>query len=222
MDAKFRQDDREISFDLTKIRERFDEISWRNFVEFLRDQRAKNTEFRLHFFCTVLYKYWELFFHRAANYFLAVSRIYFWAYNALRALQLKWTDLSLWLPWATILKTLKWRSAFKENAKVKHCQGKKRKRFSSFFQNLSGTSSLCVNDEVFWTEDLIEETTKRLHDSYTILTLIEHDMPAQLNSPLPNLIPRVLVPYYTCWLSEQRCCQWKCLLPRTSGRIFRF
>ena len=222
VDAKFRQDDREISFDLTKIRERFDEISWRNFVEFLRDQRTKNTEFRLHFFCTVLYKYWELFFHRAANYFLAVSRIYFWAYNALRALQLKWTDSSLWLPWATILKTLEWRSAFKENAKVKHCQGKKRKRFSSFFQNLSGTSSLCVNDEVFWTEDLIEETTKRLHDSYTILTLIEHDMPAQLNSSLPNLIPRVLVPYYTCWLSERGCCQWKCLLPRTSGRIFRF
>ena len=45
-----------------------------------------------------------------------------------------------------------------------------------FLQNLSGASSLCVCDEVFWTEDLIEETTKRLHDSYTILTLIEHDM----------------------------------------------
>ena len=75
---------------------------------------------------------------------------------------------------------------------MKHCQGKKRKRFSSFFQNLSGTSSLCVNDEVFWTEDLIEETTKRLHDSYTILTLIEHDMPAQLNSSLPNRIPSSL------------------------------
>ena len=27
-----------------------------------------------------------------------------------------------------------------------------------------------VRDDVFWTEDLIEETTKRLHDSYTILT----------------------------------------------------
>ena len=45
-----------------------------------------------------------------------------------------------------------------------------------------------VRDEVFWTEDLIEETTKRLHDSYTILTLIEHDMSAQLNSFLPNLL----------------------------------
>ena len=79
----------------------------------------------------------------------------------------------------------------KENAKAKHCQGKKQKRFSSFLQNLSGASSLCVRDEVFWTEDLIEETTKRLHDSYTILILIEHDTSAQLNSSLPNLIPRV-------------------------------
>ena len=57
-------------------------------------------------------------------------------------------------------------------------------------------------DEVFWTEDLIEGTVKRLHDSYTILTLIEHDMSAQLNSSLPNLIPQVFAPYYTCWLSE--------------------
>ena len=70
------------------------------------------------------------------------------------------------------------------------------KGFSSFSQNLSGASSLCVSDEVFWTEDLIEETTKRLHDSYTIVTLIEHDMSAQLNSSLPSLIPRVFVPYY--------------------------
>ena len=114
------------------------------------------------------------------------------------------------------------RSAFKENAKAKNCQGKQQKRFSSFLQNLSGASSLCVRDEVFWTEDLIEETTKRLHDSYTILTLIEHDMSAQLNSSSPNLIPRVFVPYYTCWLSERRCCEWQCPLPGTSGRISRF
>ena len=96
----------------------------------------------------------------------------------------------------------KLRSAFKENASAKHCQGKKQKGFSSFLQNLSGASSLCVRDEVFWTEDLIEETTKRLHDSYKILTRIEQDMSAQLNSSLPNLIPRVFVPYYTCWLLE--------------------
>ena len=93
------------------------------------------------------------------------------------------------------------------NAKAKNCQGKKQKGFSSFLQNLTGASSLCVRDEVFWTEDLIEETTKRLHDSYTILTLIEHDMSARLNSSLPNLIPRVFVSYYTCWLSERRCCE---------------
>ena len=123
--------------------------------------------------------------------FPCIANLFFWAYNALRALQLKWTDSSLWLPWATILKTLKWRSAVKENAKAKNCQGKKQKGFSSFLQNLSGASSLCVIDEIFWIEDLIEETTKRLHDSYTILTLIEHDLSAQLNSSLPNLIPRV-------------------------------
>ena len=67
------------------------------------------------------------------------------------------------------------------------------KGFSSFLQNLSGASSLCVRDEVFWTEDLIEETTKRLHDAYPILTLIKHDISARLNSSLPNLIPRVFV-----------------------------
>ena len=99
-----------------------------------------------------------------------------------------------------------------ENFEVEECfqreclgetlSGKKQKGFSSFLQNLSGASSLCVRDEVFWNEDLTEETTKRLHDSYTILTRIEHDMSSQLNSSLPNLIPRVFVPYYTCWLLE--------------------
>ena len=39
--------------------------------------------------------------------------------------------------------------------------------FHLFFQNLRGASGLCESDEVFWTEDLIEETTKRLQDSYT-------------------------------------------------------
>ena len=89
-------------------------------------------------------------------------------------------------------KLCKWRSAFKENAKAKHCQGKKRKRFSSFLQNLSGASSLSVRYEVFWSEDLKEETTKRLRDWYTILTLIEHDMSAQLNCSLPNFDRLVL------------------------------
>ena len=41
-------------------------------------------------------------------------------------------------------KLCKWRSAFKENAKAKHCQRKKRQRFSSFLQNLSGASSLSL------------------------------------------------------------------------------
>ena len=114
-------------------------------------------------------------------------------------------------------KLCKWRSAFKENAKAKHCQGKKRKRFSSFLQNLSGASSLCVRDEVFWTEDLIEETTKRLHDSYTILTLIEHDMSAGLNCSLPNFVS-----YYTCWVSERRHREWEFPLPCSSGKSSRF
>ena len=163
---------------------------------------------------------WIMFLMCMKNYFFIELRIIFrsianlfWAYNALWASQLKWTGSSLWLPWATILKTLKWRSAFKENATAKHCQGKKQKRFSSFLQNLSAASSLYVRDEVFWTEDLIEETMKRLHDSYTILTLIEHDTSAQLNSSLPNLIPRVFALYYTCWLLEQRCGEFSAPYP---------
>ena len=59
------------------------------------------------------------------------------------------------------------RPFFKENARGKHFQGKKRKRFSSFLQNLLGASSLCFSDEGFWTEDLIEETTKQLHGQPT-------------------------------------------------------
>ena len=39
-------------------------------------------------------------------FFFAVSRIYFLVYNALQALHLKWNGSSLWLLWATILKTL--------------------------------------------------------------------------------------------------------------------
>ena len=57
---------------------------------------------------------------------------------------------------------------------------------------MSGAYSLCISDEVFWTEDLIEETKKGLQDSYTILTLIEEDMSAQLNSSLPNLVRNFL------------------------------
>ena len=73
-----------------------------------------------------------------------------------------------------------------ENFEVEECfqrechgetlSGKETKEIFIF---LSRASSLCVRDEVFWTEDLIQETTKGLHDSYTILTFIEHDMSAQ-------------------------------------------
>ena len=66
--------------------------------------------------------------------------------------------------------------------------------FHLFLQNLKGVLSICESDEVFWTEDLIEETTKRLQDSYKTLTLIEHDwhdMSAQMNSPLPEHLRRL-------------------------------
>ena len=46
--------------------------------------------------------------------------------------------------------------------------------FHLFSQNLREASSLYEGDDVFWPEDLIEETTKRLYYSYTILTLIAH------------------------------------------------
>ena len=78
------------------------------------------------YFC---FNYRNTFFIHAMNYFSVVLRIiflmgiknYFFigpriifrgianlflVYNALRALHLKWTGSSLWLPWATILKTL--------------------------------------------------------------------------------------------------------------------
>ena len=58
--------------------------------------------------------------------------------------------------------------------------------FHLFLQNLKGVVSVYASDEVFWTEDLIEETTQRLQDSYTTLTLTEHDMSSQMNDPLPE------------------------------------
>ena len=53
--------------------------------------------------------------------------------------------------------------------------------FQPFLQNLKGGVSLCASDEVFWTEDLTEETTERLQDSYShtqihVLTLIKSQM----------------------------------------------
>ena len=60
------------------------------------------------------------------------------------------------------------------------------RNFHLFLQNLRGTSGLCKSDEVFWTEDLIEETTKWLQDSYTILTFIEHEMYVCPNEQSPT------------------------------------
>ena len=54
--------------------------------------------------------------------------------------------------------------------------------FQLFLQNLKGLLSVCASDDVFWTVDLIEETTQRLQDSYSTLTLIEHEVSAQ-NEP---------------------------------------
>ena len=51
-----------------------------------------------------------------------------------------WVFDFLWPFW----RLCKWRSTFNENAKAKHCQRKKQKRFSSFLQNLSGASSLSL------------------------------------------------------------------------------
>ena len=59
--------------------------------------------------------------------------------------------------------------------------------FQLFLQNLKGVVSLCASDEVFWTEDLIEETTQRLQDSYTTLTLVE----SQVNDPLSGHVHRL-------------------------------
>ena len=53
-DAKFCQDDNEISFDTTKIRGRFSEISRRTFVEFSLEQRTKFGESCFQYSCTAL------------------------------------------------------------------------------------------------------------------------------------------------------------------------
>ena len=129
------------------------------------------------------------------------------------AVEVDWFETLFSLAWATNLKTLQMEECFQRECQgVTLSAGKKQKKFSSFFLILSEASSLCVRDEVFWTEDLIKETTKGLHYSYTILTFIEHDMSAQLNCSLPNLVPQIFVSYYTevytCWLSERRRREW--------------
>ena len=66
-------------------------------------------------------------------------------------------------------------SVFAEMPRRNIVRERNERGFHLFLQNLKGVLSICESDEVFWTEDLIEETTKRLQDSYTTLTLIEHD-----------------------------------------------
>ena len=61
---------------------------------------------------------------------------------------------------ASILKTVQAEECFQRECKGETLSGKETK-------NLRGASGLCENDEVFWTEELIEETMKRLQDSYT-------------------------------------------------------
>ena len=66
--------------------------------------------------------------------------------------------------------------------------------FQLFLQNLKRLRSVCARDDVFWTVDLIEETTQRLQDSYTTLTLIEHEVSAQFEQPgysLPEHVHRL-------------------------------
>ena len=114
------------------------------------------------------FNYSNTFFIHAMNYFSVVLRIIFLMYiknyfligpriifrgiaNLFLGLQciaglafeVDWFEFFYFLG-RPFWKLCKWRSAFKENAKAKHCQGKKRKRFSSFLQNLSGASSLSL------------------------------------------------------------------------------
>ena len=80
---------------------------------------------------------------RAENYFWQYREYIFW--SSVHCGPCIWSGLVrvfdlLWSFW----KLCKWRSTFKENAKAKHCQRKKQKRFSSLLQNLLGASSLSL------------------------------------------------------------------------------
>ena len=55
---------------------------------------------------------------------------------------------------------------------------------------------MCASDDVFWTVDLMEETTQQLQDLYTTLTLIEHEVSAQFEQPdyfLPEHVHRLKI-----------------------------
>ena len=118
----------------------------------------------------------ENYFFIVLRLFFAVSRIYFWFYNALRALQLKWTGSSLWLPWATILKTLQVEECF-----PRECQGET--------SSENWNDSLCRSwwgflDRRFNRGDY-EGTSRLVHNSNPYS---EHDMSARLNCALPGLV----------------------------------
>ena len=96
----------------------------------------------------------------------------------LRALPL-WGDLFECLTsLATISKTVQAEECFQRECQGETLSGKETKQVFIFSYKIWEEPVVCAK-VVFWTEDLIEETTttKQLQDSnYTILTLIEHDM----------------------------------------------
>ena len=135
----------------------------------------------------------ELFFSLGEELFFAVSRIYLLAYNALRALQLQGTGSSVSFPWRTFWKLCKRRSAFKENAKAKHYQGKKLKRFPCFLSK-SERSQWSVRK---WWGFLYRRLDRGDYEATS--RLVHTKMSTQMTSSLPNLVPRI--PYYTRRLS---------------------
>ena len=93
-----------------------------------------NTSIENYFFIVLI-----IIFRCMANLFLGLQCF------AGLAVEVDWFEslISLGDHFENFEDSLKWRSALKENAKAKHCQGNTQKRFSSFLQNLSGASSLC-------------------------------------------------------------------------------
>ena len=131
------------------------------------------------------HSYHELFFSGTLNYFSNVyrSRIIFFIGRRIifrgianlsfslqcivgLAAEGNWFDCLI--SFASILKTVQAAECFQRECKGETLPGKETKEVSIFsFKIWKGASGLCESDEVFWTEDLIEETTKRLQDSYT-------------------------------------------------------
>ena len=131
------------------------------------------------------YNYANIFFIHTTNYFsnvyrstiifslgrelfFAVLRICLLACNTLRALQLKGTGSSVVDFLGERFENCAIGGVLSKRMQRRNIVRERNERgFHLFFQNLRGASGLCESDEVFWTEDLIEETTKLLQDSYT-------------------------------------------------------